>query len=107
MSAAARRDLENKAYAKAMQVVLPKHLRDRQVVKLYQHEFRDPVKTEDDLDNRGGVANVSKQKLLEVVARIGETMEPTAVLTTQHPAELGLKGANIQEVNIKIQVPTE
>ena len=45
-----------------------------------------------ELDAVGGVSIVPKESIPDVLHAVGYTLAPTAMLTTQHPAELGLKG---------------
>ena len=71
---------------------LPEAAKQRTVPTLIQNEWDATVRPYTELDSVGGVSIVPKEMIPDVLHTVGYTLAPTAMLTTQPPAELGLKG---------------
>ena len=71
---------------------LPEAAKQRTVPTLIQNEWDATVRPYTELDSVGGVSIVPKEMIPDVLRTVGYTLAPTAMLTTQPPAELGLKG---------------
>ena len=63
---------------------MPEHIRESWQSPLREDEWHPtPIKTADTLTRTGGVAFVTKWQVAEVIARVGLTLRPTAIITTE------------------------
>eukprot|EP00971_Amphidinium_carterae_P036671 720716-Amphidinium_carterae.1 len=59
---------------------------------LLQNEWSAGIRHYEEIDSRGGVAICPKSALPAVLRRVGSSSRPTALLLTQKPSELGIRG---------------
>ena len=71
---------------------------------LVQAEWSVPIKQYVDLDNTGGVSVAQRDAVPEVLRAIGYTVAPVAILTTQTPQALGLKGYLFENITCTVRV---
>ena len=90
--------------AVAVRPVLPEAARVRMQSTLLQSEWHVPVHIPQTLSSRGGVALVPKDLIADVVARVGYTANPVAMVVTQDPDLLGLRGYVRHRVRCGISV---
>ena len=74
-----------------MKEAIPEQAKIRMQTTLIEAEWSVPVVPYQHLGASGGVAVVPRDELPSIVARVGFTGKPTAVVVVQHPDELGLK----------------
>lgn len=67
-------------------------------------EWKSPVLHHSEMTSAGGICSASKQCIPDLLRQIGYTQAPTAMLCTQHPQELGLRGYPVQEQTCTFQV---
>ena len=90
-------DSEEFAYKKQIEAAMPKIMREKMETQLVAGEWNVDVKKADELCHRGGVAIVKKAQIPEVLARVGESLRPTAMVTAQPAWELHMKRLQIDE----------
>ena len=73
-----------------MKAAMPLAVARRLETKAMQRQRVDRATRAARLDSKGGVAVAKKQEVPEVIARVGSTFRPTAILTTQPASELYL-----------------
>ena len=97
---------EQDAYevAAAVRMVLPEAARIRMQSTLMQSEWPVPVHIHQTLSSQGGIALVPKEYIAEVIGRVGYTSHPTAIVVTQDPDTLGLKGYVRHRIRCTISV---
>lgn len=83
---------EEATYTQRIQRAIPQAAKARTLPGLHPQEWSAPVVLATELSRSGGNAVCPKWALPELLERVGARMEPTAILTTQSPPELGLKG---------------
>ena len=83
---------------------LPDAARIRMLPQLVQTEWSAAIKLPHDLSHQGGVAAVHKADIPLVLRNVGYTQEPTAILVTQHPAQVGMRGYDAQSVRCTFRV---
>ena len=71
---------------------------------LVQSDWDVPVCTHQTLSSRGGVAAVPREFVADVIRRIGFTASPVAVVISQEPDEIGLRGYPRQKVKCGLSV---
>lgn len=92
------------AYQSAIREAMRLAARQRLQPQLVAEEWSVPTVTAQDLNHRGGVALCYKADLPETLRRVGYTLEPCAVLLTQDPVQLGLKGYKFESVQFTVRV---
>ena len=91
--------MDGKGYAERTVIPMPKHMQRMLAPRLLASQWpANSIRTELTLDGRGGVARVSKRELRAVMQRVGQTLKPTAVLTSQPGYMLGLRGYRSERV---------
>ena len=78
--------------ATAVRMVLPEAARIRMQSTLMQSQWPVPVHIHQTLSSHGGIALVPEECIAEVIGRVGYTSHPTAIVVTQDPDTLSLKG---------------
>eukprot|EP00439_Symbiodinium_sp_Y106_P070831 s235_g12.t1 len=76
----------------AIQAAIPDAARIRMQSTLLPQEWSVPVHVYQTLGSQGGVAVVPKEHIAEVIRRVGFTSHPVAIIITQDPDSLGLRG---------------
>ena len=71
---------------------------------LVQSDWDVPVCTHQTLSSRGGVAAVPREFVTDVLRRIGFTASPVAIVMSQEPDEIGLRGYPRQKVKCGLSV---
>ncbi len=66
-----------------------------------------PIRRSHELCHKGGIAICYKQNLPEVLRRVNYTLEPTAVLLSQEPSTLGLRGYISEAVQCSFRIRLE
>ena len=90
--------------AVAVESVLPDAARIRMQTTLLQEEWPVPVHMHQTLGRQGGIAYVPRAHVADVVQRIGFTAQPVAIVVTQSPDSLGLRGYPRQAIRCGISV---
>lgn len=75
-----------------MASVLPEAATVRAQSELLQAEWSEQTKPYQQLDKSGGVSLCPKACIAEVIRRVGYSTRPTALLTTEDPDVLGIRG---------------
>ena len=71
---------------------------------LLQEEWSGPIRQYHELKASGGIAAIHKEHVPAVLMAVEYTMQPTAILTTQSPQQLGLRGYASTEVQCTFRV---
>ena len=79
-------------YQSAIRAALPSAARIRMIPTLDPQEWNCPIKQFHDLSATGGVAIAYKDHIPQILQQVGYTLQPTAIVTTQHPRAYGLAG---------------
>ena len=72
--------------------------------ELLQAEWDAEVKTHQSIDSRGGISLVPKSEIPSVVQRIAYTTHPTAILISEQPDRVGLRGFPRKLVSLQLSV---
>eukprot|EP00971_Amphidinium_carterae_P127521 2526675-Amphidinium_carterae.1 len=75
-----------------IQQALPEQARRRAATTLVAEEWSCSVVSCEQIDHRGGIAYCPKSQVASAIARIGYTRAPTAIVTTESPSALHLRG---------------
>ncbi len=62
------------------------------ILTLEHQEWNCPIKQFHDLSATGGVAIAYKEHIPQILQQVGYTLQPTAIIATQHPRAYGLAG---------------
>lgn len=84
-------DLETE-YQNAIRAALPSAARVRVIPTLEPQEWNCPTKQYHDFSATGGVAIAYKEHKPQILQQVGFTLQPTAIVPTQHPRACGLTG---------------
>lgn len=84
--------------------VLPQAAVLRAQSELLQAEWDAEVKTHQSIDSRGGISLVPKSEIPSVVQRIAYTTHPTAILISEQPDRVGLRGFPRKLVSLQLSV---
>ena len=79
-------------YQRSIRDALPAAAKARLTPSLLQEEWSVPIRSSHELCHKGGIAICYKQNIPEVLRRVNYTLDPTAVLLSQEPSKLGLRG---------------
>ena len=91
-------------YQRSIRDALPAAAKARLTPTLLQEEWSVPIRGSQELCHKGGIAICYKQNLPEVLRRVNYTLEPTAVLLSQEPSTLGLRGYNSEVVQCTFRI---
>jgi hypothetical protein len=80
------------AFAQAMKTAMPEAAKIRMQPKLIQSQWTQTIKEWQHLDATGGVAIAPKESIPTILAKVGYSSKPTAILIVQEPDELGMVG---------------
>ena len=95
-----------KDFREQMLAVLPSHLHTASP-QLVAEEWNTKIVAAHELTAHGGVALVNKKDIPSVVARVGQTTRPTAIVTSQPASELYMGGAPCKEIFCSLMVSTD
>ena len=95
---------QNDLFLHDIRDALPDAARIRMLPQLVQNEWSAIIKLPHDLNHQGGIAAVQKADIPMVLRNVGYTREPTAILVTQHPAQVGMRGYDAQSVRCTFRV---
>ena len=95
---------QNDLFLHDIRDALPDAARIRMLPQLVQSEWSAVIKLPHDLNHQGGIAAVQKADIPLVLRNVGYTQEPTAILVTQHPAQVGMRGYDAQSVRCTFRV---
>ena len=93
---------DNEALLEEVKDSLPSHLLRRSDLKLRQDEWAVTVKNWRDLDHRGGVTQVQKNRIAEFIRQVGLCTGKVAILVNRRPDELGILGAKYEELQFTV-----
>ena len=100
-------DSEEVAFKRQVEEAMPKVMREKMATQLVAEEWNVEVKKAEELCHRGGVAIVKKMQIPELLLRVGESLRPTAMVTSQPAWELHMKGYKSTKVSCSLKVITE
>ena len=83
---------------------MPQAARLRLQAQLIPEEWSAATVLSSELNHKGGIALCYKADLPSVLQRVGFTMEPTAVLLSQDPSSLGMRGYTSEIISCNIRV---
>ena len=94
----------NALFLQEVRDAMPEAARIAMLPQLSPTEWSAPVEMSDELNHTGGIAAVQKADVPNVLRNVGYTREPTAMLVTQHPAQIGMRGYDAQSVRCVFRV---
>jgi hypothetical protein len=97
-------EIQEELFQKALKDSLPEAARRRMAPRLEPAEWNVPVYHHTELSNSGGICICPKQEIPDLIRQVGYTKSETAILCTQHPAEIGMKGYPAQELTCTFHV---
>ena len=100
-------NVEDRRFRESVHASLPQHALHHNRTKLVQSEWTCKVRAPEELSRQGGIALVPKSLVPQVLAAVGTTMQPVAMLTSQPAWELHLKGYSSSQVTCALQTVGE
>lgn len=100
-------NVEDRRFRESVHASLPQHALHQNRTKLVQAEWSCKVRAAEELSRQGGIALVPKSLVPQVLATVGTTMQPVAMLTSQPAWELHLKGYSSTQVTCTLQTVGE
>lgn len=92
------------AFQKAVWDSLPEAAKRRVAPQLSPAEWPVPIFHHTEMSSAGGICVCPKHAVPGLIQQVGHTKAPAAMLCTQHPSELGLKGYPSEEVTCSFNV---
>ena len=97
-------ELQEEWFQQAIKDSLPEAAQRRLAPRLEPAEWSVPTFHHTEMTNTGGICICPKQEIPDLLRRIGYTKAPAAMLCTQHPSEIALKGYPAQELTCTFHI---
>lgn len=91
-------------FLQEIQDSLPDAALRRTAPALIDAEWSAPTRHHSDINSLGGVCIAPKSSIPDVLKQVGFTRSPTAMVCTQHPQDLGLRGYPSQEISCNFRI---